>query len=28
LKGTILKQMPLPGFKLSEGSSIDLEVSR
>jgi beta-lactam-binding protein with PASTA domain len=28
LKGTILKQMPLPGFKLSEGSSIDIEVSR
>jgi eukaryotic-like serine/threonine-protein kinase len=28
LKGTILKQTPPPGFKLSEGSSIDLEVCR
>ncbi len=27
-KGTILKQNPPPGFKLVEGSSIDLEVCR
>lgn len=28
LKGTILKQTPPPGFKLAEGSSIELEVCR
>jgi serine/threonine-protein kinase len=28
MKGTILKQTPPPGLKLSEGTSIDLEVCR
>jgi len=28
LKGTILKQAPPPGFKVAEGSSVDLEVCR
>ncbi len=27
-KGTILKQFPLPGSKIAEGSTIDFEVSR